>query len=705
MPQLNRLRLYRGFAVCLAMLCSQTALSQQVALLDSGVDPDAGLNIGTGFNYFNNTDDTSDVSDREPIGHGTVSAMAVSESFAGPIIPFVVTDGGFEDAQTNVARDNALSDILGRDAVRVVGITWGRPGVVGSSASLMPELSNAGKVIAIMAGNDGQAQPNALSTSSFNLGGVIVVGAANANGELFDASNRAGTTANKFVVTVGTADFNDTEAFGGTSWAAARIAGIAGAVFQQNPNLTNTEVVEVILLSAEDKGDVGVDSVWGNGFILNADQVLTNVIGPVEIPTETDTGSGGGGSSGGGAALLVGGALAGALVLARKPSRKLEKTLVLDSYGRGFQIDLNKQITIDDGLLEVGSFFSALQQTSVNQQAYLPALNTQISFAGVKHDDFRINLPETFAMPNDVVMQPEASDMALAFTSYFDNGLALGGGYQVDPTNFYSANTALDYNDQFGQSGFLSGQVFNSLLSGFSAQANTIDLAYQANGKQATYKFGFVSVDQQQQYGLDSLSTILEGKYNFSDNAGVSLQFGQLEEKGSLFGGAAGGLFGVETALTHAINMSGRLKLSNKVSLLANYGIGHTKVNASRNSILDNFDKLTSDWYSVGLVGNSIWRQQDQFGIAFLQPLKITSGHVDYSIPEHYNLDGSIHFDTDRVNLADSGATERSVETYYRTKLTDKVEVGSYFTYRHNPNHSAEFDDDYMVMATLRYSQ
>ena len=88
-----------------------------------------------------------------------------------------------------------------------------------------------------------------------------------------------------------------------------------------------------------------------------------------------------------------------------------------------------------------------------------------------------------------------------------------------------------------------------------------------------------------------------------------------------------------------------------------------------------------------------------------MQPLKITSGHVDYSIPKHYNLDGSIHFDIDRINLADSGATEHTVETYYRTKLTDKLEVGSYFSYRHNPNHSAEFGDDFIVMGTLRHHQ
>ena len=125
-------------------LLSANAHAQQVALLDSGVNPDAGYNLVPGFNYFLNIEDTSDVSDREGEGHGTVSARLITESFSGEIIPFVITDGlselNFED-QVRVARDSALSDILGRDLVRVIGITRGTSGVTGAAAPLLSELS------------------------------------------------------------------------------------------------------------------------------------------------------------------------------------------------------------------------------------------------------------------------------------------------------------------------------------------------------------------------------------------------------------------------------------------------------------------------------------------------------------------------------------------------------------------------------------
>lgn len=694
-------------------ILSANAHAQQVALLDSGVDPDAGFNIAPGFNYFTNTDDTSDVSDREEEGHGTVSVRVATEAFSGSFVPFVVTYGRTDDAaledQVRVARDSALSDILGRDEVRVVGITWGSTGVVGASASLLPELSNSNKVIAIMAGNDEGAQPNALSSSSFNLAGVIIVGATDAEGVLLPLANRAGTTANKYVAAIGLPTL-DAE-LGGSSWAAARIAGIAGAVLQQNPDLTAAEVVDVILQSAEDRGATGTDNEYGRGVILSADQVLNNVIGPVTVPTTptppptTNTGGGGGGG-GGGAGLLVGAALAGALVLLRKPKAKLEKTLVLDSYGRAFQIDLSDSVAINDGSLHLNEFFHALEQTSVGDEFYLPGIKTSVAFAATTEADPRIDMIEYFGTPGDVVLENDQANISMALYSELSDQLGLTAGYRVSPSQAFGAVSQLDSHEVFGASSFISGQAFSSVLSGFSSQGETASLAYRPKAlDKASLKMGLVSVNQKQRFGQDTFSSILEGSYQFTDNAGLSMQFGQIEEKGSLFGGAAGGVFGVETATTYALNVSGRIKTSDRVSIVANYGVGKTRVESATDSLLEDFSSLRSDWYSVGLIANDMLRDRDQFGLAFSQPLKIRSGGVDYSIPNGREINGDISFDRERINLSDTGATERSLEAYYRTMLSDKLELGSFMAYRHNPNHISEDGDELLFMATLRYRQ
>ena len=702
---------FASATICAFAILSGNAHAQQVAILDSGVDPDAGYNIVPGFNYFLNTDDTSDVSAREGEGHGTISVRVASEAFNGEIVPFVITDGAglreFE-TQTTAARDSALSDILGRSDVRVIGITWGTQGIVSSSASLIPELSNANKVTVIMAGNDFAAQPNTLSTTSFNLAGVIIVGGSDADGVLLAPTNQAGTTQNKYVVANGLPEPDSTS--GGSSWAAARISGIAGAVLQQNPDLTAQEVVDVILDSAEDLGDPGTDNVYGRGFIRNAQQVLSNVMGPVVVPTQptppANSGGGGGGGGGGAAGLLVGGALVGALVLMRKPKGKLEKTLVLDSYGRAFRIDLGDQIVVDDGSLHLNEFFHALDQESVSDGFSLAELNTDVVFAATTNTDHRFDMIEYFADKNDVVLHSEKVNMSFALESRLAPGVALTAGYQVSPKQAFDAMGEIESHPLFGSSSFISGQAFSSVLSGFSNQANTVSVNYQpAKSAKTSFKMGLVSVNQKQRFGQDSFSSILEGKYKFNDAAGISLQFGQIEEQGSLFGGSAGGLFGVETATTYAVNLTGSLRASEKFSLVANYGMGRTNVNSSDDSLLNNFSSLRSDWYGVGVIGNNVWRGQDQLGFSISQPLKILSGNVNLSIPTHRDFSGAIAFDRERINLGETNATEQRLEGYYRTMLTDKLELGSFLSFRRNPNHVSDYGNEMLFMATLRYQQ
>ncbi len=685
--------------------------AQQVAYLDSGVDPSRGFNIVGGFNYITNSDDTSDVSDREGEGHGTISARLITESFSGDIVPYVITDGSLDRSNEDAvrrARDLAINDIIGRDSIRVVGITWGTSGITGDATSLIPDLVSDNKVVAIMAGNNVASQPNTLATAHFDLDGVIIVGATDGDGVLLPESNRAGTTQNKYVAAIGLPSEDAT--LGGTSWAAARISGIAGAVLLQNPNLTAAEVVDVILQSAEDRGAVGTDAEYGRGVILNAQQVLNNVIGPVVVPTpETPTTptqpeSSGGGGGGGAGALLIGGALAGALVLLRKPSDKLEKTLVLDSYGRSFGLDLNDHIEVKDQVLHLDQFFHALNQTTVSDGAYLPGLKTQVAFSAATSVDPRDDMIKYFAAPGDKAFADEQANLSVVSQSQLSKGVLLTAGYKVNPEQEFSGSGSLTASQDFGRSSFLSGQSFGSALSGFNSQAQTLSVGFQPTKlNKSSFKLGLVSGSKSGRYQEESLSSIFQGSYVFDDNVNLRLQVGQLEEKGSVLGSASGGIFGVEQATTYAMNLTGNIKLSNRFDLIANYGIGRTKVEASKDSLLSEFSTLRSDWYSAGVVGNNIFRSKDQLGFAVSQPLKIQEGSLDYSIPVGRFANGDVRFDTERVNLAETNASERSVEAYYRTLLSDRLELGGFVQYRINPNHVKDLGDEAIVMATLRW--
>lgn len=693
--------LFSAFAMISSLSHAQEV---QVAVLDSGVDPDAGLSLAPGFNFFLNTEDTSDVSESE---HGTISARLIAESFSGKIAPYVITDGSKEqkfETTVRIARDAALADIINKPNIKVVAMTWGTPGVASTSASAISQLSNNNRVVVIMAGNGGGDNPNVLSTSNYKTPEVIIVGGADASGNLLPATSKAGRTAEKYVAAIGLPNSSATS--GGSSWATARIAGIAGAVFLQNSKLTAAEVVDVILKSAQDKGAVGTDKVYGRGFILNAKQVLNNVIGPVVVPTTPTTDSGGRGSGGGGAgvALLLGGAVAGALLLSRKPKAKLEKTLVLDSYGRAFQVDLGSQIEVNDQLVGLHQFFHGLKQDSVMDGVYLPELSTGVSFSAITSTDPRVDMYEYFASENDPAFADRDAQFAVALSSQLTETVAFDAGFKVNPAQTFGAVSQLTSHELFGSSSFITGQAFGSVLSGFSSQSEVAAMSYSPKQlDNASFKMGLVTNKPEYDYDQDSFSTLFEGSYQFEDNAGLSLQVGQLEEKGSLLGGSSGGIFGVDYANTYAINLAATVKATDKVSFVANYGVARTKVDAAENSLLKDFSKMTSDWYSAGLIGNNLWRKQDQFGLSVSQPLKIRSGAVNYSIPSGRDFSGDILFDRERVNLSETGATETAYEAYYRTMVGEHIELGGFLSYRQNPNHIADYGNEHLAMFTMRF--
>jgi len=404
----------------------------------------------------------------------------------------------------------------------------------------------------------------------------------------------------------------------------------------------------------------------------------------------------------------VGGALAGVLLLNRKSSDKLEKTLVLDSYGRSFEADLRDQVEINDGSLHLSQFFHALQQQSVGgtvaSQVSLPKLKSTVAFQASTLVDPRIDMIEYFATPGDVGIEARDTAVSLAVNSQLSSRFGLSAGYNVSPDQEFGGVSELDISADFGRVSFLSGQSFGSVLSGFSPQANTASVSYQSSAK-TNVKLGLVSSDQTERFNQSSLSTLFEGGYEFTDNASLSVQFGQIKEEGSVLGGGGNGVFGVDNSVTYALNLSANIKASEAFSVIANYGVGRTRVESSDRSLLSDFSTLSSDWYSLGIIGNNVWRARDQIGFAFSQPLKVQSGAVDYAIPVGRLATGQIGFDRERINLSNTNATEQKIEAYYRTMLNSKLELGGFVAYRNNPNHIRDRGDDGVIMATLRYWQ
>jgi hypothetical protein len=663
-----------------------------VALVDTGVSSSVNIAEG-GFDFFGDTDDTSD---NTTIGHGSVAAQIIQSFFSGSILPLKVTDGNFTSSQSAV--DQALSSIVSNASVRSVSLSEGQSG----QSSTIGDVSAAGKFIAIRSGNGFSNSPITLAQTSYTLPGVVIVGATGADEELLGTTNLAGPTANRYVATYGTTEFSP---ISGTSFAAARMAGIAAAVFSQNTSLDGEDVAQVILEAAVDKGEVGTDPVWGRGFIADAAQVLNNPTGPVTIPgggtADPGTGgSGGGGSSAAGAALLVGAAAGAAILLTRRG--KLEKTLVLDSYGRPFEIDLNEHLEVASPHLSVGQFFHSYDERASGVRFDLGLeSNTYVDVMYSTFDTEVVEVDRYHAMAGDVAYAHRDINYSFSLAGEYANGFNYRYDHNANPAYRFGDIGQVAEQSPMGDVMFLSGQSFAMPVLGFSDRANLMSMGYTA-ASGVGVQMGLVNVDEDQDFGRESVAAIVQGSLPLGERGSVSLQFGQLTESGSLFGGSSGGAFGVDDTETYALNLSGRMRVREGITVVGNYGMGYSRVREMEDGLLQNFSGIRSDWFGVGVIADGVFSERDQVGVAVSQPLRITNGEVDYSVP--YNLDEqrNILKDTQRISLSPEGH-ERAMETYYRYRMSDMAEVGVYFMARTDPYHFRGEHTEYSVMTTLRF--
>ena len=160
--------------------------------------------------------------------------------------------------------------------IRVVNMSLGGASPLGATfeAALLRGV-NAGIIFAIASGNEAGASPEwpgRYASDPRYLGSIIVVGSHNATEAMSSFSNRAGVSAAAFVSAPGedvitACDGTICYRVNGTSFSAPAVAGAMALLLDAFPNLTGREAVQILLSTARDAGDPGVDAVFGRGLL------------------------------------------------------------------------------------------------------------------------------------------------------------------------------------------------------------------------------------------------------------------------------------------------------------------------------------------------------------------------------------------------------------------------------------------------------
>jgi subtilisin family serine protease len=245
--------------------------STVVAIVDTGVaasHPDLAGKVLAGYNFYANNTDTSD-----DYGHGTAVAGAaaaqgnngvgvVGVAWNASILPVKISDPTGYATYSNMAK--ALTYAVDHGA-RVINISF-----YGSSSS--STLQNAANyvwnhngVIFACAGNAGTSSPQYPAACS------TVVAVTNTNSS--DAISSSSSYGSWVTLSApGTAIWttNRDGSYGGwsgTSFASPVAAGVAALLVAQNPQITNSQIVNVLKQNSDDLGAAGFDNYYGYGRV------------------------------------------------------------------------------------------------------------------------------------------------------------------------------------------------------------------------------------------------------------------------------------------------------------------------------------------------------------------------------------------------------------------------------------------------------
>lgn len=279
---------------------------------------------------------------------GKNDGIGVQGLAPGATIVSLRVDARREDEELLGVNEAAALRYAADNGIRVVNKSLGytEPDVSDRSVrDAIAYLTRSGGIVINSAGNTAADNPsNYLDLTDTTRDGLLFVGAISPGRgtgyEIASYSNRCGTVMDRCVVAVGTNVTHDVHGdrihFSGTSSAAPQVSALAAMILSKWRQLSGVDAGDVILATARDIGDAGVDTTFGHG-LMDARSALS--------PVEPTLSNGRMTSSVASSVMVLGNAFAGTGKSAPAAiTEALGDVVVLDAFGRDFAGDLSGMV-------------------------------------------------------------------------------------------------------------------------------------------------------------------------------------------------------------------------------------------------------------------------------------------------------------------------------------------------------------------------
>jgi subtilisin family serine protease len=270
--------------------------------------------------------------------------------------------------------------------------------------------------------------------------------------------------------------------------------------------------------------------------------------------------------------------------------------------------------------------------------------------------------------------------------------VALGGGFSTSTSGGLSSVGALSsvmVTDEFGRDYYVNMAstantkratgTFNPISkANFYEDYNPYNkLNYYTNGgKVALGQYDVkMSMNEFTQTGL------VESGYTtkFNDKANYRVGFGVLNERNAWMGNQISGMMGeVGGSYTQFMNFTGAYNLNKNLSLFGSAWMGFTQANLETSGLITNVGATQSYSWNMGV---DYTKEKHSFGATVSQPVTVSKGTVDVSVPIGWTANGDIAYDRSRVNISPTAMQyDMGVYYKYKTKNLNLITYGEHQT-------------------------
>jgi hypothetical protein len=426
-------------------------------------------------------------------------------------------------------------------------------------------------------------------------------------------------------------------------------------------------VVDRLLLTAEDLGAAGVDSVFGRGR-LDLEAAMAPV-GPLGLPL--------GSMVDGPSAPLEGAALelGAGMALDQADAAFLGRAMALDSMGFPFWIDLGERVRSPRRQSRLNAFFGgegavvSTAAASARQTALLPERNLAAENA------IGSRLSPGDEPPPQWRFEAEAA-----------------GGWSVFGAVNQAGGPRLGLEAGLAERG-VSGFETSALLSPYGALF----------GPQSGAGVGFAPADDLRVALSASASGLEEGGPNVStqrfeiqktvrDGVELRLGVGLIQEEGGALGGASAGAFGEDLpARSRFFSLAVLAPLADGVDWFGAYSRGRSSIGGDQDALLSNWSDPATETFAAGLLFQNVAKPGDGLSLLVGQPLRSERVEASVDLPVARAPSGAVVTERRRIDLAPDGreiATELSYRLPLGARREHEVRAGGYL--RFNPDHDPD---------------